>query len=494
MGCDHCFKKTHKRVKPMNSFQVKALEMESHNDILPKKIVEEVNSKNKINNFIKISKNENIKYIGSETDNKKKEKEEIINLKKENKKLSDEIKIIEEFKKKYQKEVEIYSKNEKKYKEKEQENIDIKNELKILLLKYNELKLEKEPILVGLDNIGATCYMNATLQCLSHTYGLANYFLRTYKYDEKDNNKLISNEYYKVVKNLWKRDLNNKSYSPNSFKEAISKENPLFAGIAANDSKDLINFLLERLHKELNDINEDNIKINNYTMNQNDQLNENKMLNLFLNEFQNRYKSIISDLFYGVMETKSQCQKCQNIKFNFQVYSFIEFPLEQVNFYCFSKGKRSKFLNNNKNPDVDLYECFEYYGKMDLMTGDNQMYCNLCNCLCDALYGTLLYSTPNFLIINLNRGKGAVYECNVNFPEKLNILNYVNFKDGNTFFELYAVICHIGPSSMSGHFVAFCKNHINNKWYKFNDSIVTACQKSNEYLMGMPYILFYRAK
>ena len=76
----------------------------------------------------------------------------------------------------------------------------------------------------------------------------------------------------------------------------------------------------------------------------------------------------------------------------------------------------------------------------------------------------------------------------------INILNYVNFKDGNTFFELYAVICHIGPSSMSGHFVAFCKNHINNKWYKFNDSIVTACQKNNEYLMGMPYILFYQAK
>ena len=32
----------------------------------------------------------------------------------------------------------------------------------------------------------------------------------------------------------------------------MSKENPLFAGIQANDSKDLINFLLERFHQELN--------------------------------------------------------------------------------------------------------------------------------------------------------------------------------------------------------------------------------------------------
>ena len=49
-------------------------------------------------------------------------------------------------------------------------------------------------------------------------------------------------------------------------------------------------------------------------------------------------------------------------------------------------------MNNNKNPDIDLYECFEYYGNLYLMTGDNQMNCNICNSLCDALYGTLLYS------------------------------------------------------------------------------------------------------
>ena len=37
-------------------------------------------------------------------------------------------------------------------------------------------------------------------------------------------------------------------------------------------------------------------------------------------------------------------------------------------------------MNNNKNPDVDLYECFEYYGNPELMTGENQIYCNIYNC------------------------------------------------------------------------------------------------------------------
>ncbi len=126
------------------------------------------------------------------------------------------------------------------------------------------------------------------------------------------------------------------------------------------------------------------------------------------------------------------------------------------------------------------------------MNGENQMYCNICNRLCDALYSTELYSAPNYLIINLNRGKGAVYECNVNFPEELNIVNNLSFKNFNTVFNLYAVICHLGPSSMSGHFVAYVRNNEDYKWYLYNDSIVTECTKPFQYREGMPYILFYK--
>ena len=223
--------------------------------------------------------------------------------------------------------------------------------------------------------------MNATLQALSNTDRLSEYFLKSYKYDKDDQKKIMSNEFFKVIDNLWRFENNNKSYSPYDFKETLSQENPLFAGIAANDSKDLINFLLERLHTELNVIKNDIVFNENYVIAPNDQLNEQTMLNLFTKEFAFKYNSIISNLFYGLLETKSQCQGCKNIKFNFQIYSFIEFPLERVNLYCFNMGKRNKYnRKRNKNPDVDLYECFEYYGNFDLMIGDNQMYCNICNC------------------------------------------------------------------------------------------------------------------
>ena len=336
--------------------------------------------------------------------------------------------------------------------------------------------------------------MNATLQCLSNTKKLTEFFLYTFKNIAPD--KIMSNEYYKVLLNLWKRENNNKAYSPYSFKETLSKENPLFAGIQANDSKDLINFLIERFHQELNIEKQSNL-LNSANGGSNqgqpDQTNELLMLNSFLEEFRQSFNSPISNLFYGILETKSQCQGCKIVKFNFQVYSFLEFPLQQVNQFFFNNGTRPLYTTDGKNPDVNLYECFEYNRKIEVMGGDNQMYCNNCNKLCDALYSSLLYSGPNYLIINLNRGKGAVYECKVIFPSQLNIINYLTFKNGITVYELYAVICHLGPSSMSGHFVAYCRNRIDNKWYLYNDGIVTLCTRQYQYNDGMPYILFYRA-
>ena len=343
----------------------------------------------------------------------------------------------------------------------------------------------------GLDNIGATCYMNATLQCLSNTKKLREYFETKYN---NSSNKTMSNEFFKLIYHLFNENDSKKSYSPYPFKEALSKENPLFAGVQANDSKDLINFLLEKMHQETNVIDKkvNNID-NNYSIKQQDQTNEQLMLALFLEEFTQKFNSPISNLFYGLLETKTQCKGCNVIKFNFQVYSFLEFPLQQVNLYFYNLGKRPLVLENNKNPDIDLLDCFEYNKKIDLMNGENQMYCNICNRLCDALYSTELYSAPNYLIINLNRGKGAVYECNVNFPEELNIVNYLSFKNFNTVFNLYAVICHLGPSSMSGHFVAYCRNRNDNKWYLYNDAFVNPCTKPQQYNDGMPYILFYKA-
>ena len=351
-------------------------------------------------------------------------------------------------------------------------------------------ELSKMPHEIGLRNIGATCYMNATLQALSNTDKFTEYFLTKYNFNPNDNTKRMSNEMFKVLSNLWSENKKRGDYAPNDFKNTLSEQNPLFAGIQANDSKDLINFLLERFHQEMNCHSQNNNQNNIDDINQFD---ERQALNSFVKEYFGANKSIITDCFYGIMETKSKCCGCNYIKYNFQIFSFLEFPLKEVNNYMFQTGRRLALVNQDgTNPDINLYECFDYYQKLDLMNGQNQMYCNICNNNRDTYYGSTVYSLPNYLIINLNRGKGATYQCNVNFPEVLNLLNYVSFKNGNNVLQLYAVICHYGPSSMSGHFIAYCKHRKNNKWYKYNDSIVTECTQPNEYYNGMPYILFYK--
>ena len=438
--------------------------------------------------------NEKITYI----QNVKSKEKEIENLTNENKNLKqkeDENKIElnqlqTQLKRKDEDNKSKLNELENKLKQKEE---DIRNlEYQLNQKEKDNEELQKKideltPITIGLDNIGATCYMNATLQSFSNVPQLTSYFLKKYK---PDKNKRMSNEYYTVIQNLWDKDKNGKSYAPESFKKVLSEMNPMFAGIAANDSKDLINFLIETFHSELNEVDEKNL--NNNMISSADQLDENKMLNIFLTDMKARYNSPISSLFYGVLETQSQCTNCKRIKYNFQIYSFLEFPLEQVNMYCFRNNRRLNF-NGQGNPDIDLYECFDHYQAILTMNGDNQIYCNECGKLFDALYVTYLYSMPNYLIINLNRGKNAVYQCNVKFPEILNLYNHVKFNKSNCVFQLQSVICHIGPSSMGGHFIAYCRHHKDNNWYKYNDSIVTKCTSHNEYLNGMPYILFYKA-
>jgi len=94
--------------------------------------------------------------------------------------------------------------------------------------------------LIGLANIGAYCFMNATIQCFSNIPRFRNGLLSNsfYKdlYNNRNHTKKLSFALAEVFKNLW---LNNsiKYYSPNYFKEIISEMNPLFKEISANVSK-----------------------------------------------------------------------------------------------------------------------------------------------------------------------------------------------------------------------------------------------------------------
>ena len=289
-------KDSYKDIDLKNSTNNGSKNKEINNELILKN-KEILNLKNQIENINKINESK-IKNLNDELNLKN---NEILNLKNQ---IQNITKINENKIRELSKELNLKNNEIIQLKSQFQNNntneINIlKNELKNSQQKIKELELKiltlsKVPIIRGLNNIGATCYMNATLQCLSNTKELTDYFKN--KYINKPNNKM-ANEYHQLIINLWDRSKNNTPFSPYSFKKALSEENPLFAGVAANDSKDLINFLLERFHKELNPPTQ-NKAISNSNVQQ-DQTNESIMLNLFLQELQEQYNSPISNLFLG---------------------------------------------------------------------------------------------------------------------------------------------------------------------------------------------------
>ena len=348
-----------------------------------------------------------------------------------------------------------------------------------------EKKLDEPNHCLGLQNIGATCYMNATLQCLCHVVNLKNYFLNKQQLLKDIENKdcPLTMEFSNVINNLWKKTYEGKSYyAPYGFKEIISKMNPLFQGVNANDSKDLILFLYENIHREIN-----NPSFYNYKGQ--DDIN-NKDLQEFRNEYYPKNSSILIDTFYFEHQNEIICLNCSVSKKNYNIYNMLVFPLEKVREYMIQK-------NHNCLKSVKLEDCFEHYKRDEKLFGSNQIYCNSCRQMADASNINMIYNSPEVLTIILNRGKGLQFEVNFEYPLRLNIDKFILDKTcKNNNYDLICVLTHLGPSGMSGHFVAFCKSPVDGKWYLYNDAQVSSCKdprnQDNTMIEGIPYVLFYQ--
>ena len=379
----------------------------------------------------------------------------------------------------------------------------------------------------GLVNIGSTCYMNATLQCFSQTEPLSEYFLdKSHKeiilkgrFNENNSGLRLAKEYYNVITNLW--TINGiKFYEPKQFKYVLGKMNPLFEKMEASDAKDMIIYFLEQIHNEINLVKVPEIPSPNLNLNQ---YNRDQMLQHFCDEFKKTFRSVVSDNFFIIVETTQKCQNCKSKKipnyicYNYNIQNCFIFPLEEVRKFrekklMFQMNQMmmgmipmdvNQMMNGNMGMnmmqsfnEVTLDDCFDFNQKEDLMTGQNQIYCNLCHQNSDSLYGNKIFSLPNILIMILNRGKDNIYKVALKPPIEINLTRFVMNATEQYIYSIYGVITHIGESGQSGHFVASCKSPIDNQWYNFNDSIVRKINDFNKEVVNFqtPYILFYERK
>jgi ubiquitin C-terminal hydrolase len=342
----------------------------------------------------------------------------------------------------------------------------------------------------GLNNVGLTCYMNSTLQFLLHIPELNTFFFNAYldflkqpnykKIIEKVGSKgKLSKEFNNLLKKTMGFIENNRffhlnnSVAPYEFNSLISNLNPQFARYESNDARDLLIYLLQEMHEELNYFGYKRLK----KVPRCNQLIELNAFNFFKQVNSDMNFSIISYLFWGIVKQTTVCRVCNSNLYNFQYFQYLSFPLYSYQGLIFN-----------------FYRGLKDYIKPELLSGDNQFFCQQCGHLRDADISSKIFYTSPYLIINLDYGKGKKYiPDNINFGAIIHLTKEFLDKEINDVkYELVAVTTHIGSSGNTGHYIAFCKDH-KNIWHKFNDSSHTICtfEETKRY---SPYLLLFKKK
>ena len=186
-------------------------------------------------------------------------------------------------------------------------------------------------------------------------------------------------------------------------------------------------------------------------------------------------------------------QNISIIKYNYQTYFYLNFPLDEVRKFIMSNQILYKnYMANGIDPnkEVNLNECFLYNQRDDYIYG----YCDRCGKInAQLLHRKKLFTIPLYFIILVNRGKGNEINIKLNFPETFNSKGMAINSNGN--YILYGVVKHFGDNSSSGHFAAYCRSPVDNLWYFYNDAIVTPVSEQEKAVIqnnGLTYILFYR--
>uniref|UniRef100_A0A665V5J1 Ubiquitin carboxyl-terminal hydrolase n=1 Tax=Echeneis naucrates TaxID=173247 RepID=A0A665V5J1_ECHNA len=331
--------------------------------------------------------------------------------------------------------------------------------------------------LTGLRNLGNTCYMNSILQCLCNTPAMADYFNNNcYLEDINRYNILghkgeVAEEFGVIMKALWAGLY--KCISPRDFKITIGKINEQFAGYDQQDSQELLLFLMDGLHEDLNKA--DNRK--RYKEEENDHLDDQTAANQAWSKHKLLNESIIVALFQGQFKSTVQCLTCHRKSRTFETFMYLSLPLASTS-------------------KCSLQDCLRLFSKEERLTDNNKVFCRHCKAHRDSTKKLEIWKVPPILLVHLKRfsyeGRWKQkLQTSVDFPlDSLDLYQYViGPKQHLKRYSLYGVSNHYGGLD-GGHYTAYCKNAERQRWYKFDDHEVSEISTSTV-KSSAAYILFY---
>ncbi|XP_065496248.1 ubiquitin carboxyl-terminal hydrolase 36-like [Caloenas nicobarica] len=298
----------------------------------------------------------------------------------------------------------------------------------------------------GLLNLGNTCFLNATLQCLTYTPPLANYLL------SKEHGRSCHQSGFCMMcvmqNHVMQAFANSGSViKPVSFVRDLKKIAPHIRFGRQEDAHEFLRFTIDAMQKAC-------------------------LPNCTELDRQTQATTLIHQIFGGYLRSRVKCLMCKGVSDTFE--PCLDLPVEITQ-------------------AANVEQALELFVKPDLLGGENAYMCDKCKKKVSATKRFTIHRAPNVLTLALKRFAdftGGKITKDVGYPELLNIRPYTSQTSGDpVMYGLYAVLVHSGYSSHAGHYYCYVKAS-NGQWYQMNDNVVRP-SNIKVVLNQQAYVLFY---
>lgn len=336
----------------------------------------------------------------------------------------------------------------------------------------------------GLRNFGVTCYMNATIQCLSATVIMSKFFIdNRFRYYLQKNWKgsqgIMPGLYANLIRSLWKNDV--EVIVPTSFRNFCGRLNREWAIDRQQDAKEFFDFLVDCLHEDLN-INWQRTPLRPLTFEeemQRERMPVPKVSKIEWDRYSHREESFISSLFAGQHASRLRCTTCQRTSTTYEAFYSISVEIPT-------------------SGSADIYQCLQSYCKEEMLSGDEVWKCPYCKKERVATKQIILTRAPQILVVHFKRFSASKTQSArkihtpIDFPlhglrmdrfmishgppangETANSGGALSPTTGPFIYDAYAVLRHMGSTLSGGHYISLVRDAYRGCWRRFDDERVT---------------------